>query len=280
MADGSRKPIEQVRVGDRVIATDPETGESGAREVTRTIIGKGSKNLVDVTVDVDGDAGDRTARISATDGHPFWVSDRGERGEWVEAGKLRPGDDLRTPDGGVAEVRAVQARVQFTAVFNLTIAGIHTYFVLAGGQALLVHNCGKGPLPPGVTDSIPAQGRGVSKAYQITHAGPCEFECVGGGVKILADGLDDLDPSIMIDTKFVGNLGRSPYVPGSKAPDFIRDQVHKQQVDEMQRYAAIINDPNSPFTGLRVVTNEEASAAYFAGLMQQYNVPGVVLVKP
>ncbi|WP_157984619.1 hypothetical protein [Lentzea terrae] len=48
----------------------------------------------------------------------------------------------------------------------------------------------------------------------------------------------------------------------------------------MQRYAAIINDPDAPFTGLRVVTNEEASAAYFAGLMQQCNVPGVVLVRP
>jgi hypothetical protein len=50
MADGTRKPIKDVRVGDTVLATDPETGESGPRRVTTLIQGDGEKRLVDVTL--------------------------------------------------------------------------------------------------------------------------------------------------------------------------------------------------------------------------------------
>jgi RHS repeat-associated protein len=137
MHDGSTRAISEVQPGDRVVAEDPETGEKGVREVTATIIGEGEKHLVDITVDTDGAEGDRTALVTATDGHPFWVADRGK---WVDAGDLTPGDDLRTPEGDVFEIAATAARTETTTVFNLTVAGIHTYFVLAGDRALLVHN--------------------------------------------------------------------------------------------------------------------------------------------
>ncbi|WP_083852967.1 Hint domain-containing protein [Saccharomonospora glauca] len=77
LADGSTKPIEEVELGDRVVATDPETGESGPQKVVATIVGQGEKNLVEVTVDVDGDAGDAVETITATAEHPFWVDDHG-----------------------------------------------------------------------------------------------------------------------------------------------------------------------------------------------------------
>lgn len=51
MADGSTKRIEDVEVGDLVLATDPETGEAGGRMVLALIIGQGDKDLVEVTVD-------------------------------------------------------------------------------------------------------------------------------------------------------------------------------------------------------------------------------------
>ncbi len=41
LADGSTRPIEEVELGDRVVATDPETGETASREVVATIIGQG-----------------------------------------------------------------------------------------------------------------------------------------------------------------------------------------------------------------------------------------------
>src|SRR5690606_20820720 len=37
LADGSTKPIEEVELGDRVLATDPDTGESEPQKVVATI---------------------------------------------------------------------------------------------------------------------------------------------------------------------------------------------------------------------------------------------------
>ncbi|MFV2013776.1 MULTISPECIES: Hint domain-containing protein, partial [unclassified Micromonospora] len=43
-ADGTTKPIEQVKPGDKVIATDPETGTTSIETVTATITGDGVKH--------------------------------------------------------------------------------------------------------------------------------------------------------------------------------------------------------------------------------------------
>jgi hypothetical protein len=138
LADGTSKPIEDIEIGDEVRAADPETGEDGPRVVSALIRGTGSKNLVDVTVDTDGDAGRKTGRITATDGHPFWVDARG----WIEADDVRQGDTLRTPSGELVEVAAVRSHKAVTTVYNLSVEGLHTYHVDAGGTSVLVHNCG------------------------------------------------------------------------------------------------------------------------------------------
>ncbi|WP_105970589.1 SpvB/TcaC N-terminal domain-containing protein [Streptomyces geranii] len=140
MADGSAKPIEDVRAGDLVLATDPETGRTEAQPVTRLIAGEGEKNLVRITVDVDGDKGDRTAPVTATDEHPFWVE---ALGRWLNAEDLRPGMLLRTSAGTYVQVTAVQAwTARHERVHNLTVGELHTYYVLAGDVPVLVHNTG------------------------------------------------------------------------------------------------------------------------------------------
>ncbi|OZV81609.1 hypothetical protein CA850_10595 [Micromonospora echinospora] len=139
MADGSRKPISEVRVGDKVVATDPTTGRTEVRAVTALIIGSGSKNLVEITVDTDGDKGDRTGKITATDGHPFWVANEGR---WADAKDLKPGYVFETADHRPASVVAVRKWTEQRQVHNLTIDEIHTYYVLAGKTSVLVHNCG------------------------------------------------------------------------------------------------------------------------------------------
>ncbi|WP_433471527.1 polymorphic toxin-type HINT domain-containing protein [Saccharomonospora azurea] len=138
MADGSAKPIEEVELGDRVLATDPETGESVSRKVTATITGEGQKRLVEVTVDIDGQAGEATETITATDGHPFWVPDLEE---WVPAGELQRGDWLRTGSGSWVQVQSIDTRTEAQRVHNLTVDELHTYHVLAGATPVLVHNC-------------------------------------------------------------------------------------------------------------------------------------------
>ncbi|SDG84537.1 hypothetical protein SAMN05216553_11262 [Lentzea fradiae] len=51
MADRSIKRIDEVEVGDLVLAADPGTGESGPREVVATIIREGVKHLVEIETD-------------------------------------------------------------------------------------------------------------------------------------------------------------------------------------------------------------------------------------
>jgi hypothetical protein len=138
MADGSYRDIEDVRLGDEVLATDPETGVTASRPVTALIEGDGEKKLVEITVDTDGDAGDETGSVVATDGHPFWVDDDGA---FVDAADLAAGDEIRTPDGDLVEVVDTEARTESRRVHNLTVEGIHTYYVRVGTAPVLVHNC-------------------------------------------------------------------------------------------------------------------------------------------
>lgn len=137
MADGSYEPIEDIEIGDRVWATDPEKGEAGPRTVTDTIIGTGQKDLVELTVDIDGDRGGEVGTIVATDGHPFWVP---KLREWKTAGELREGSLLRTSAGTRVQVERVETRTARERVHNLTVNDIHTYHVLAGTTPVLVHN--------------------------------------------------------------------------------------------------------------------------------------------
>lgn len=139
LADGTTKPIEEIDLGDKVLATEAETGATSAEPVAALIIGEGQKNLVEVTIDSDGDKGSATERLTATDGHPFWVP---SVGEWLKATDLQAGQWLRTSAGTWVQVTEVKRWTQQKRVHNLTVASKHTYYVLAGDSALLVHNTG------------------------------------------------------------------------------------------------------------------------------------------
>jgi hypothetical protein len=140
MADGSTKKIEDVDIGDKVLAADPETGKTKAETVTAEIKGTGLKRLVKVTIDTDGEKGSKTASVTATDGHPFWVP---ELGQWLRATDLTQGEWLSTSAGTRVQITAVTRwTVPLATVHNLTVAELHTYYVLAGATSALVHNCG------------------------------------------------------------------------------------------------------------------------------------------
>ncbi|WP_309051993.1 polymorphic toxin-type HINT domain-containing protein, partial [Streptomyces sp.] len=136
MADGSHKPIEKVRVGDKVVATDPKTGETSVRTVTGTIVGKGRKKLAKITL-YGGAKDGATRSVVATDAHPFWVP---ELREWVKAGDLEVGASVRTSSGVEIRISAVEEWEERTTVYNLTVSDAHTYYVRLGDQDVLVHN--------------------------------------------------------------------------------------------------------------------------------------------
>lgn len=136
MADGGTKRIDEVAIGDMVLASDPTSGESGPREVTGLIMGDGKKDLVNVTVATERDR----ETITATAGHPFWVA---SVGMWLAAASLVVGMALATPDG-TAMVTATRSYTEPHRVYNLTIEELHTYYIEAGSIFILVHNdlCG------------------------------------------------------------------------------------------------------------------------------------------
>ncbi len=145
MADGSAKRLDHVKAGDKVTATDPATGKTRSRIVTKVWVNHDT-DLMDVTVR----SGGTTSVIHSTQHHLFWDD---THHTWVEAGHLKPGDRLRTGNGRAALV-AVVATVPGTAyMWDLTVTSYHDFYVAAATSAILVHNCSL-PKP----EDIGAQG--------------------------------------------------------------------------------------------------------------------------
>ncbi|MEU7890653.1 DNRLRE domain-containing protein [Microbispora bryophytorum] len=140
MADGSYKPIEQVQIGDSVLASDPVSGRTEAKPVVALISGEGEKNLVEITVNTDGSYGGGTAVVLATDLHPFWSA---SEARWFNAKDVEAGMDLRTSGGHRVKVLSTRAYSENNLhAYNLTVDGTHTYYVHVGAVEVLVHNCG------------------------------------------------------------------------------------------------------------------------------------------
>ncbi|MFE4968313.1 ricin-type beta-trefoil lectin domain protein [Streptomyces sp. NPDC056660] len=131
LADGRRKAIRDVRYGDRLLATDPDTGRTLGEPVTDTF-SHSARVLLDITL-ADGGS------LTSTPGHNFYVDGRG----WTLASDLRADDSLRAPDGTLRTVAAVLDRNDAAplTVYDLTVSGLHTFYVVAGSAPVLVHNC-------------------------------------------------------------------------------------------------------------------------------------------
>ncbi|MFI7511202.1 FG-GAP-like repeat-containing protein [Micromonospora aurantiaca] len=137
LADGSTKAIRDIRIGDQVLATNPETGEEGRRTVTHLWVHE--DQLFDLKV--DGGA------LSTTEDHPFWnETDK----QWQQSQELTAGDELRSIGGTTLIVRGLEWGSKRQALaFNLSVEGIHTYYVIVGSAPVLVHNtrCGSFGFP-------------------------------------------------------------------------------------------------------------------------------------
>ena len=131
LAAGGTKSIGEIQVGDVVIATDPITGEQGARPVTHVWVHQ------DSVVDLELEGGHR---ITTTEDHSFWNS---TVQVWEEAHQLDPGDHLRTPGAtqGLRVVGLDHSTERVELAYNLTVVDLHTYYVVAGDTPVLVHNC-------------------------------------------------------------------------------------------------------------------------------------------
>ncbi|MFR9755052.1 DNRLRE domain-containing protein [Streptomyces sp. TR06-5] len=138
LVDGSTVEIQDLREGQYVAAGDPETGFLQAREVTDTRDHKSPRQMVTLTVERKGKDGTSVAStITSTGEHPYWVPDFGR---WVEAAEIEAGMWLQTSSDTWVQVTAVDTAHRTQRVYNLTVQGQHTYYVLAGATPVLVHN--------------------------------------------------------------------------------------------------------------------------------------------
>jgi len=148
MADGSRKPIQQVQVGDQVLSRDPATGKDEARTVTATIE-RHAPSVVDVTLH-DAKTG-KAETLTCTPEHPLYVQGQG----WVEAGSVGVGTSIVSRAGPALQVtdltwekNKAEDLAAGTAgsslggytVYNLTVEEDHTFFVGTTGGGTWVHN--------------------------------------------------------------------------------------------------------------------------------------------
>ncbi|MBT2472336.1 hypothetical protein J7E97_31935, partial [Streptomyces sp. ISL-66] len=138
MADGSAKSIEDVKDGDVVMATDPQTGETRPKTVTTTITTPDDKDFTDLTLADSAGTQGTTVKVTSTAHHPYWSE---TRRQWIDAGELTAGEQLRQPDGTTFTVQATRTYPYAVTTHNLTVDDFHTYYVLAGAASLLVHNC-------------------------------------------------------------------------------------------------------------------------------------------
>lgn len=158
-ATGTR-PIEELQVGDQVLAWNEETGEVAPKPITETFVAP-DKELLDLGV--TGLVGSEI--ITTTPGHPFWVEGTG----WVSAEALTDDDTLSLTSGpetlmrgGEGLVTAFDATPRRGTVHNLTVAEFHTYFV--GVSGVLVHNTS-----PCVT--VPHASEGAARRAALREAG-------------------------------------------------------------------------------------------------------------
>ena len=119
--------IENIKAGDKVISTYPETMETSPKTVLETYI-REVTTLVHLTVNGE--------EIVTTVDHPFYVNSRG----FVKAGELAIGYELLDVNGNVLLVEKfnVELTDEPTTVYNFQVEDFHTYHV--GEIGVWVHN--------------------------------------------------------------------------------------------------------------------------------------------
>jgi hypothetical protein len=162
-----QRPIENIEPGERVWATNVETGETALRQVRTTFIRKRAE-VIDLDVRASFASGER---IAVTPGHQFYIEKQG----WTRADEL-DATPLWSSTAGVVATALVD-ETRFTTVYNLEVEDFHTYYV--GESRVLVHNqtatpnqrnCQGNPGGPGTTTPFP-NGRQNTGPLQCGEGG-------------------------------------------------------------------------------------------------------------
>ena len=166
-AAGTAEPIQDVRAGDLVENAQAGGGDE-IHQVDQVHVTTTDADFTRLTVGTP--TGPET--VTGTSNHPYYDQ---SVGAFVNAADLKPGDHLQSPDPATdATVLGVQSYTGHMVTYDLTINGLHTYFVEAGGTPVLVHNCDfdaateSGSLPVRANNAGPTTGRSSVSGEDIT----------------------------------------------------------------------------------------------------------------
>jgi len=152
MADGTTKPIEEIRPGDMVLAADhldPE-GKPQAARVAR-FFNNGEKEVVRLEFG-NGE------ELVCTPSHRFYVCGKG----WICAEKLSESDKCLTVEGDRVAFVSREAIEEKRRVYNIEVEGTHTYFV-GDDDGVLAHNVCTIPEPSVCSDPHCPRCHGTGK---------------------------------------------------------------------------------------------------------------------
>jgi hypothetical protein len=154
--DGLRA-IEEIEIGDLVLAWDEETGRVEMRGVTGLI--RPDPKLI---WRLEARDADQEAEVFyVTDDHPWFAKGMG----WVETKDLRVGQALATADKRGIKVLGVAATDRAERTYNLTVDGFHTFLV--GEDGAVVHNC---PEPKNMVKEPESAGNGIAQKHGYKNA--------------------------------------------------------------------------------------------------------------
>ena len=121
LSNGMEKPIEDVRVGDKILGYNEDTGKNEISKVIQTFIHNNKSYLI------------LNGKLKVTPNHPLLIN-----GLWNRADSVKIGDSLKDVNGKDVLINSIEKGVGEETVYNLEVENTHTYYA----ENILVHNKG------------------------------------------------------------------------------------------------------------------------------------------
>lgn len=119
LSDGSQRPIEEIEVGDEVMAFDEASAEFKPGRVLETFVKEKSHYLL-----ING-------LLKVTENHPVYSA-----GQWRAIGSLKVGDEILSISGQAVAINSIEAIQEEVSVYNFHVEKFHSYIA----EGFVVHN--------------------------------------------------------------------------------------------------------------------------------------------
>lgn len=216
--------IENIKAGDKVMATDPETMEIAEKTVVETYVRTDSK-LYHIIINGE--------EFVTTETHPFYVQGKG----FIEAGKLNVGDKLLDISGKTLVIDDITIEVteEPTTVYNFQVEDFHTYHV--GENGVFVHNtCTKEQLAENAKNGKAAQD---ARHQELLEEHPETVQEVT--IKPIGDDGVPVDYNVRVD-ELTNDFFNE--VKASETAPYTKNQLPGYEL--LQRNGGIVRSANKP----------------------------------